>query len=88
VFFPAGDELCLHHIGTGEYYLLNDVAQDFWNLCNGELSFEGIAARMAEAYDAPLNDIVRDARELMEYLESEECLLLLPAATGLARGGE
>jgi hypothetical protein len=38
IFFPSGEELWLHHIGAGEYYLLTGTAQEVWNLCNGDFA--------------------------------------------------
>lgn len=75
IFFASGTELCLHNIGTGEYYLLNEVAQDVWNLCNGALSIEEIVAQIAATYEAGLDDVTGDVRELVEYLRLEECLI-------------
>lgn len=75
IFFPSGTELCLHHIGSGEYYLLNEVAQDVWNLCNGALSTAEIAVQIAAIYEVSIEDVTDDVRELVEYLHLEECLL-------------
>jgi len=75
IFFPAGEDLCLHHIETGEYYLLNSVAEEIWNRCNGELTVDEIAAQIAVEYDVPPDEVNQDAGQLVAYLEAEECLV-------------
>jgi hypothetical protein len=50
------------------------VGARIWELCDGSVSVDEIAERVAEEYDAPLETIRADTRELVEELEAEGLL--------------
>lgn len=75
IFFPAGDELCLHNVGTAEYYLLNEIGEQVWNLCDGSSSVAEIVARIVADYDAEDEQVAADVLEFIQYLDSEDCLM-------------
>jgi hypothetical protein len=50
------------------------VGARIWDLCDGSLTIEEIAARLAAEYDAPEDEIVADVRELVRELAAEGLL--------------
>jgi hypothetical protein len=78
VHFPAAEQLCLHHLDSGEYFLLNDVGSAVWDLCNGEQSVAEIADELTERFEVDREVALADAIELLEQLEEQECVVPAP----------
>ncbi|MGH9042120.1 MAG: PqqD family protein [Acidimicrobiia bacterium] len=74
IHFPSGEFLCLHHLETGEYYLLDEVAALIWELCDGVLDVDGIAGEVTRSFDVDDGTALTDALELLRDLEAEDCL--------------
>jgi hypothetical protein len=83
IHFPSGEFLCLHHLETGEYYLLDEVAARIWELCDGVLDAGRISGEVVSHYEVDHATALADALSLLNELEAEECL---GAATGMERG--
>jgi hypothetical protein len=67
-FTRAGDSIVLLDPGGGTYFSLSDVGAEIWELCDGRHTLREIAEHLAEDYDAPLDEILADARELVDEL--------------------
>ena len=70
----AADETMLLDLDGGTYFTLNEVGARVWELCDGERSVAGIAAVLADEYDAPVELIERDVVELVTELEAERLI--------------
>ncbi len=56
-------DIGLYDPSTEEVVVLNETASDIWRLCDGDLSLDGIVARLATAYgiaEAEIRDEVGD----------------------------
>jgi len=60
-----------------EVHLLNDTAAQVWELLESPQSVDGLVASLAEAYDAPEDELRGAVVELLSGLEQKG--LLLPA---------
>ncbi|PRY58638.1 PqqD family protein [Glycomyces artemisiae] len=76
VYFPHDGEVLLHHLDSGQYYRLNAVAGEVWELCEGTLSIADIADRIVEAFEADAEQVVKDVNSLIQELHDEECVVL------------
>jgi GeoRSP system PqqD family protein len=47
-------------VDSGQMHELNLIAGEIWMLCDGTLDPEEIACKLAEAYDAPAEEILPD----------------------------
>ena len=74
VYFPAADQLCLHHLDSGEYFLLNEVGTAVWDLASGELTVLEIAEALTERFDVDREVALDDATDLLQELEEQECV--------------
>jgi hypothetical protein len=74
IHFPSGEFLCLHHLDTGEYYLLDEVAARIWELCDGVLDVHGIAGEVVHDFEVDHATALADALGLLNDLEVEDCL--------------
>ena len=70
----AADETMLLDLDGGTYFALNEVGARVWELCDGEHSVAGIAAVLADEYDAPVELIEQDVLELVTELEAERLI--------------
>ena len=61
----------LLHLDTGQFYELEAVGARIWELCDGHRSLAEVVALLAEEYDAPLDTIHADTRELLADLDRE-----------------
>ena len=71
----AADTTVLLDPVNGEYYALDAVALDVWELCDGARSLGDIADAMTAEYDAPPEAIRADLLALMSELESSGLVL-------------
>jgi hypothetical protein len=62
------DETVLFDMGTGNYYSLNELGSEAWDLLAEGLSLSEIAARLAAGYDAPVQTIEDDLQALLDEL--------------------
>jgi hypothetical protein len=60
--------LVLFHMAEGTYFSLNSVGARLWELCDGYLTLQDVAATMALEFDAPPNVIETDTSELVSEL--------------------
>ena len=67
----ASDTQLLLNLSNGEYYALNEVGSDVWQLCDGSRSVREIVAAVGDEYDAPLDIIQADVLELLQGLANE-----------------
>ncbi len=66
----------LLNLNSGQYYALDDIGHDVWQLCDGNRTFQDIIGRMAESYDAPLVTLEKDISDLLEELAHEQLITL------------
>jgi hypothetical protein len=59
----------------GSYYALKDVGSRIWELCDGERSIDQIADAISAEFDAPLEMIRADVRDLLTELRGEHLLV-------------
>lgn len=71
--------LCLE---GGQYYALDEIGGRVWSLCDGGLSVAGIAARIADEYEAPVETIQQDVLALLTDLAHENLVVANPAPVG------
>jgi hypothetical protein len=57
---------------SGRYYTLDDVGGRVWELADGTNTVAEIASRLASEYEAPLEQIEADVRELLGDLSADE----------------
>lgn len=62
---------------TGKVHTLNAVGTRFWELVDGEQTVAEIAVRMAEEFDAPVEQIEQDCHAFVAELSERG--LLVPA---------
>jgi hypothetical protein len=75
VHFPAGEQTCLHHLDSGEYYMLNEAAAFVWDRCGGERSVAEIATDLATQYEVEADVALADTLEVVQELTEQECLV-------------
>jgi hypothetical protein len=74
VFSRAGDSALLLDPDSGNYFSLTDVGARIWELCDGRHTLDEIVEALAAEYDAPLEVIEADMRELVDELTAEGLL--------------
>lgn len=75
VHFPAGHQICLHHLDSGEYFMLNGTGGFIWDHCSGELSVAGIATGMSESFEVDYHTALADTLEVVQTLVEQDCLV-------------
>ncbi len=60
----------------GNYFSINEVGARVWELCDGARSVAEIIATIADEYDAPVETIEVDVRELLEELASQHLVAI------------
>lgn len=71
--------LVLLHVESGQYYSLDGVGERMWELLTQGQTLEAVAQTLSVEYDAPLEQILQDVKELTEELSRERLLLDAPA---------
>ncbi len=74
VHFPSGDQTFLHHLSSGEYFALNAVGSEVWDLCDGQLDIAGIAERLTHAFVVERDEVLPDVLELVASMYTEDCV--------------
>ena len=70
------DELLIIDFVTNRYYCLNATASTVWDLISATpRSVDEVAARLAAAYGCPIDDVHRDADDLLRALVDEGLLV-------------
>jgi len=67
-----GDEWVLYDSGKGSVHILNSMAEQVWNMCDGSKELDGIEQYIRDSYDVPdgadvrkdLEDIIRNFTDL------------------------
>lgn len=62
-----------------ELYTLNDTGKAIWARLDGKSKLSGVAAALAQAYDAPASEIERDVLGLVEELVRRRMLVEVAA---------
>lgn len=63
--------LVLLHLGSGQYYSLDEVGIRVWELCDGAHSVSDIVSTICQEYAAAADQVERDVVDLVEELASE-----------------
>ncbi|MGD2247012.1 MAG: PqqD family protein [Candidatus Methanofastidiosia archaeon] len=73
-----GDDLALFNVITAQYFVLNEVGREIWNLCTGEYTIEEIAKEIPNRIEgAPsFDEVLTDAKELIEDLKDKNLVTL------------
>ena len=58
-----------------DLYTLNSTGKDIWNLMNGKRSLADIAKTLEKEYDAPLEQICEEIKELVSILLDKRILI-------------
>lgn len=69
---PAGSELILLHLDSGEYFALDEISARIWHLCDGAHSVEEIVAAICGEYDAPEATVHADVVEVLQELQAAD----------------
>ncbi len=81
-------EAVMIDLTTGSYYSLNDVGSAIWTSIETGAAHAQIVETLAQRYDAPLPEIERAVDELVDRLQQEGLVAVVPApaptSTGLA----
>ena len=67
----AAENWVLLDLESGEYFALDEVSSRIWHLCDGERTVADIARAVHAEFDAPAEDIERDALAVLAELASE-----------------
>ena len=62
------DQTVLFHLDRGDYFALNAVGAQAWDLLDGKRTVADISAQLSEEYDAPAEVIASDVHSLFENL--------------------
>lgn len=76
-------EAIIINLATGSYYSMADAAAAIWQGVERHCSLEEIAARVAAAYDVPLEQARRDVAEIAERLLAENLARLSDTTASL-----
>jgi hypothetical protein len=69
------DQLALFDVDVGSYYGLDDVGGRVWELCDGSRELSDLVAVIGDEYDAPLDVVASDLKELLADLASENLIV-------------
>jgi hypothetical protein len=69
-----GTRTVLLDVRTGHYWGLDDVGSRIWTLANEGLASVEIAERLAEEYEAPVDDLVRDVTVFLDGLAKSKLM--------------
>jgi coenzyme PQQ biosynthesis protein PqqD len=68
-------DLVLLYPQSGNYYTLDEVGSHVWSLCDGTHTVAAMAARIGEEFEAPVEEIEQDVRELLIDLADEHLVI-------------
>jgi hypothetical protein len=69
------DQLALFDVDVGRYYGLDQVGGRVWELCDGSRELSDLVAVIGDEYDAPLDVVASDLKELLADLASENLIV-------------
>ena len=69
------DQLALFDVDVGSYYGLDEVGGRVWELCDGSRELSDLVAVIGDEYDAPLDVVASDLKELLADLASENLIV-------------
>lgn len=72
---PLGEKRVLLHPETGEYFSLDAVGGEVWDLCDGRHDLAQIAAEIAGRYDVEHGRALADVEELVAELRGAGLLV-------------
>ncbi|HXT37160.1 MAG TPA: PqqD family protein [Chloroflexota bacterium] len=72
---PGESALILLNPRNGEYYTLDEVGGQIWNLCDGSHTVAEMVAAISVEFDAPVSEIETDVHELLSDLASEQLVV-------------
>jgi hypothetical protein len=72
---PGESALILLNPRNGEYYTLDEVGGQIWNLCDGAHTVAEMVAAISAEFDAPVTEIEADVHELLSDLASEQLVV-------------
>ncbi len=75
IWRKMGEETVLLNSRSENYYSLNEVGTRVWELIDGQATVREIASRIAEQYDAPVEEIEKDVVALLQELREQELVL-------------
>lgn len=67
----VGTETVLLNLKNEEYFTLDEVGADMWNLIDGIRTLQEVADEMSRMYEADPDQIAQDIRDLVEELARE-----------------
>jgi hypothetical protein len=77
----AKDKVVLFNMAKGDYFSLNELGARTWELLDGSRSLEEVVVELASEYDAPMDVIAADVKELTEHLQAANLLVAPSVAT-------
>jgi hypothetical protein len=80
VVIDYGDELVVGKVGgeISDVHYLNPTATTVFRLCDGAGTMDDVAAEIAEAYELPLEAVLRDVRTLIRQFRQRGLLTAKP----------
>jgi hypothetical protein len=72
---PGESAIILLNPRNGEYYTLDEVGGQIWNLCDGAHTVAEMVAAISAEFDAPVTEIEADVHELLSDLASEQLVV-------------
>lgn len=63
-----GRDAVLFHALSKQYLVLNGMAREIWERCDGQRTVEGIATEIAREYGEPLERVGHDVSDTIEGL--------------------
>jgi Coenzyme PQQ synthesis protein D (PqqD) len=69
------DQLALFDVDVGSYYGLDQVGGRVWELCDGSHELSDLVAAIGDEYDAPLDVVASDLKELLADLASANLIV-------------
>ncbi|HVC83358.1 MAG TPA: PqqD family protein [Chloroflexota bacterium] len=72
---PGESALILLNPRNGEYYTLDEVGGQIWDLCDGAHTVAEMVAAISAEFDAPITEIETDVHELLSDLASEQLVV-------------
>lgn len=67
----AAGTLVLLHLGSGQYYSLDEVGIRVWELCDGAHSISEIVSTICQEYATAADQVEQDVLDLVEELSGE-----------------
>ncbi|HVA90767.1 MAG TPA: PqqD family protein [Chloroflexota bacterium] len=72
---PGETALILLNPRNGEYYTLDEVGGQVWNLCDGAHTVAEMVAAISAEFDAPVTEIEADVQDLLSDLAHEQLVV-------------